>query len=176
MREIPGFEGLYAATSCGKIWSYTRKKFLAQRFDKNGYMRVTLSKDGKLYTRFVHQLVALAFIPNPESKETVNHKDEIKTHNWVGNLEWMTRRENMQYGTRIERAVATRKKNGSYPGNTRKKVYCVELDREFESGVAAGKELILDPSGISKACRGVLKTCGGYHWRFAKEETANETN
>lgn len=177
MRDIPGYEGLYAATSCGKIWSYTSKKFLAQRFDKNGYVRVTLSKGGKLYTRFVHQLVALAYIPNPENKETVNHKDEIKTHNWVGNLEWMTRKENMQYGTRMERAWITRKKNGHFPNCAKKKVYCVELDREFESGMAAAKELILDSSGISKACRGILKTCGGYHWRFVKEgEAANETN
>lgn len=58
MRDIPGFEGLYAATSCGKIWSHRRKIFLKQRYDKYGYLRVGLRKDGKLYTRYVHQLVA----------------------------------------------------------------------------------------------------------------------
>lgn len=45
-----------------------------------------------------------------------------------------------------------------------KPVYCVELDRVFTNASVAGRELFLDPSGISKACKGIHKTAGGYHW------------
>lgn len=54
MRDIKGFEGIYAITSCGKVWSYKRKIFLSPRYDKDGYLRVNLRKDNKAYTRFIH--------------------------------------------------------------------------------------------------------------------------
>ena len=59
-----------------------------------------LRKNGEHHNFQVHRLVAEAFIPNPEGKETVNHKDENKLNNCVDNLEWMTVKENSNYGTR----------------------------------------------------------------------------
>lgn len=109
-KDIPGFESEYAATTDGQIWSYKRKKFLAQRSDKDGYLRVTLSQSGKITTHLVHRLIALTFIENPEGKATVNHIDESKTHNNVNNLEWMTQAENVRHGTRSQRQRETMKK------------------------------------------------------------------
>ena len=105
MKDILGFEGRYAITSCGKVYSYKAKKFLKPRVDKDGYLAVSLSCGGRNHKKycFIHRLVALAYIPNPENKPTVNHKDEIKSHNYVGNLEWMTMAEQNVYGTRLER-------------------------------------------------------------------------
>lgn len=88
-REIPGFPGYYA-TPTGQIWSGKRKIFLAQRPDKDGYLRVNLSVGGRLYTRFVHRLVALAYIPLVSGKEQIDHIDRDKTNNNVSNLRWVT--------------------------------------------------------------------------------------
>lgn len=170
MKDVVGFEGLYAITSCGKVWSYKSKIFLAQRPDKDGYMRVNLAKNKKQYTRFIHRLVAEAYIPNPENKPQVNHKNEFaKTDNNVNNLEWATSLENINYGTRTERAKATRNANPNAKSRA-KKVYCVELDRVFEHGTAAARELGLDQGSVSKNCNGKLRQVKGYHFKFVEED------
>lgn len=158
MKDIKGYEGLYAITSCGKVWSYFSGQFLKPEITEKGYLRVSLIKNGKVKHFKIHRLVAEAYIPNPEGKPQVNHKDEDKTHNYVGNLEWMTSKENNNYGTRNQKI--------------RKPVYCVELDREFESITAAAKELGLSKGNISNALSGKYKTCGGYHWQFAQPAAA----
>jgi hypothetical protein len=58
MIDVEGFEGLYAITSCGKVWSYRNKMFLASQTDKMGYVKVNLHKDGKVYCRYIHRMVA----------------------------------------------------------------------------------------------------------------------
>lgn len=164
MKDIKNYEGLYAITSCGKVWSYRRKKFLAPRDDKDGYQRVNLCKDGQQKTFFIHRLVAEAYIPNPDNKPQINHKDEVKTNNYLNNLEWATSKENVNYGTRNERSAKSR----SIP------VYCVELDKVFSSMKEGAQALGLQPGNISACCAGRAKTTGGYHWRYAigQEATA----
>ena len=159
MKDIIGYEGLYAITSCGKVWSYRSQKFMKPRKDKDGYLLVNLHKEGKQITFRVHRLVAKAYIPNPEGKETVNHKDENKQNNNVNNLEWLTRAENNNYGTHNKRSAIKR----------RKPVYCVELDRVFDSITEAAKETNTRADGISACCIGRNKTCFGYHWRYVDE-------
>ena len=152
INEIKGFEEFkgYAITSCGKVWSYKTNKFLSPGKDKKGYLQVWLA-DGRGHRRNVkiHRLVALAYIPNPNNLETVDHIDENKEHNYINNLRWMTREEN---------------KNRSWC----KKVYCVELDKVFESGAAAARELNLQPSKISNVCNGKRNKTGGYHFQFVE--------
>lgn len=166
MRDIPGYEKQYAVTEDGQVWSHKRNKFLTPLPDKDGYLRVHLCNEGKIKTFFIHRLVALTYIPNPEGKPTVNHKDEIKTNNHVSNLEWATVKENTNYGTRTQRANETKVLRNCV--NARKPVYCVELDKTFPSSNAAAKELDLDQGTISKCCNGKRKSTGGYHWRFAE--------
>ena len=109
MKDIQGYEGLYAVTSCGKIWSYRSKKFINIRKNRGGYLVVNLSKNGKNTTYQVHRLVAKAYIPNPDDLPQINHKDENKEHNYVNNLEWCTAKYNSNYGTRNQRALETKK-------------------------------------------------------------------
>lgn len=154
MKDIKGYEGLYAITSCGKVWSYKSQKFLKPGDNGIGYLKVGLWKEGKTKYRFVHRLVAEAYIPNPENKTDVNHKNEIKTDNYVNNLEWTTHKENMNYGTRIAKIS--------------KAVYCEELSKEFSSAYEAARQLGLSQSGITMCCRGNRKTCGSYHWRYVQ--------
>lgn len=107
MKDIKGFEGVYGVTSCGKVWSYRSKRFLRPWKAGKGYLEVHLSKSGEEKKVYIHRLVADAYIPNPENKPQVNHRDEVKTNNCVNNLEWMTNKENNNYGTKRERQSAT---------------------------------------------------------------------
>ena len=152
INEIKGFEEFegYGITSCGRVYSFKTKRFLKPIKNNRGYLQVQLT-NGTQHKKTVkiHRLVALAYIPNPNNYDTVDHIDENKEHNYINNLRWMTREEN---------------KNRSWC----KKVYCVELDKVFESAAAAARELGLDSSNISNVCNGKRNKTGGYHFQFVK--------
>lgn len=95
MRDISGYEGKYAITSCGKVYSYKRKIFLTPGERRWGYQKVSLCKNGKVKDYYVHRLVAEAYLENPEHKTQVNHKDLNKKNNSLCNLEWATPSENI---------------------------------------------------------------------------------
>ena len=100
MKDVVGYEGQYAVTEDGKIWSYKRKEFMSVHTIKSGYLRTTLrdSKNGNKNKSFlVHRLVAMAFLENKEQKKEVNHKNNVRNDNNVTNLEWVTRSENNKY-------------------------------------------------------------------------------
>ena len=109
MKDILNYEGLYAITSCGKVWSYRSQKFLKPNIKKNGYLEVDLRKNGTHKFCLIHRLVAEAYIPNPLGLPEVNHKSEIKSENFVNNLEWMSAKDNRNYGSRNERIWKTRR-------------------------------------------------------------------
>lgn len=70
---------------------------LTPQVNSKGYLRVCTTINGKPVRFFVHRLVAQAFIPNPENKAQVNHKDGIKKHCTPDNLEWVTNQENRNH-------------------------------------------------------------------------------
>lgn len=77
-------------SSEGAIWSIRRNRHV-KPIKGVGYYWVCLGRDNK---KSIHTLVALAFIPNPEGKPWVNHKNRIRTDNHIDNLEWVTPYEN----------------------------------------------------------------------------------
>lgn len=98
-KDIVGYEGIYAITNTGKVWSYPRwhnrnGKFLSPKNNGNGYLYVGLQKNGMVKYIGIHRLVAIAFIANPLNKKYVNHIDTNKKNNNVSNLEWCTAKEN----------------------------------------------------------------------------------
>lgn len=75
-----------------------RKGWMVASKDKNGYLRYPMVGDNKKRKgMYAHQLVALAFLPNPKSKPFVNHKDHDKSNNTLENLEWCTHLENIRH-------------------------------------------------------------------------------
>lgn len=105
-RDCTIFPDYYSISSDGRVFSKRRGKCLQPKKSQAGYLRVGLACNGKIKMMSVHRLVALAFIPNPENKPTVNHINEIKTDNRVENLEWATNAEQNVHGTRLQRAKA----------------------------------------------------------------------
>lgn len=97
MKDIPGWENLYACTTDGRIWSHRSKKFLTPSKSKRGYLHVTFTRDGKRYDYRVHRLVATTYLDNHENKEQVNHIDGDKLNNYLSNLEWVTPEENIEH-------------------------------------------------------------------------------
>lgn len=156
MRDIKNYEGLYAVTSCGKVWSYRNKKFLSPRINNKGYLRVALSKSGVIKDFYIHRLVADAYIPNADNKPNVNHLDENPLNNNINNLEWVTQKENMNFGTCQERKAQ----------HQLKAVFCIELNKAFSSAKQAAEELNLYAGNITRCCKGNSQTTGGYHFRY----------
>ena len=158
MKDIKDYEGLYAITEDGQVWSYRSNKFIKAFNNGYGYYQVCLSKEGKVSKKRIHRLVAEAYIPNPENKCDVNHKDEDKSNNHVSNLEWATRSENVRYGSSLARGIELRKKHYG--------VYCVELNKVYDTMNAAAAATGVKRNNIGYCCRGIQKTAGGYHWEY----------
>ena len=95
MKKIINNKEEYLIDESGSIWN-KHNKILKSFISKNGYKSITLGnkakKENKGFT--IHRLVAETFIPNPDNKPFVNHKDRNKLNNNVDNLEWVTEREN----------------------------------------------------------------------------------
>lgn len=159
---ISGYPG-YFVTSDGKIYSlkYKNPRQLKTHINRGGYERVGLCRNGKQKLFLVHDIVANAFVPNPDNKPYVNHKDENKLNNVVDNLEWCTVSENNNYGTRLTRIAESKKKK------------IVQLDlfgnvvRVWNSQTDAAKGLGLDCKNINQCLRNKRKRCGGFEWRYS---------
>ena len=146
-------------------------KILKPTTTYGGYLRLSLYTEPKVRASFlVHRLVAEVFIPNPENKESVNHKDGNKINNNLSNLEWATCGENVRHRyAELE---------------TKKTVHkaVIQFDLEgnslcwYESVAEAERETGINKVTISGCChkKPFRLTAGYYKWRFAEEEKPQE--
>jgi hypothetical protein len=108
---IPGFT-MYKINKEGQVFSLYKYKVMKVSKNKEGYLRVTLIKDGKRRGMKIHILLAKTYIENPNGLKTVNHKNFIKTDNRIDNLEWMSQKDNYNHAL-INGRIKKGEENGS---------------------------------------------------------------
>ncbi len=177
-RPVVGYEDIYEVSSYGRVKrlpynsngkTIGRKKVFIRHYDggilkgsvcKNGYRRVTLTKNGKNKFYHIHSIVAQAFISNPRRFPCINHKNEDKTDNRVENLEYCSYKYNNEYNGCKERARRTRiSKVGRPCRATNIKDGSVRI---FPSLSDAWRALGFNKYHIYDVVRKVRKTCNGY--------------
>lgn len=170
-KDIKGYEGLYQVSNLGYVKSLKKTKEVINKGKKyiktikekelkgsfhEGYKTVGLIKNGRTITKYIHRLVAEAFIPNPYNYPIINHIDEDKSNNHYKNLEWCTYEYNNNYGNKTK--------------DIKKSIIQYDLDFNFikrwESISEIENELLISVSNICSCCRFKIKSAGGYIWRY----------
>lgn len=154
-KDIKGYEGLYQISNIGRVRSINyHRKIGMKRIIKpwkagDGYLQIHLYKNGKREKRYIHRLVAEAFLSNPNSESEVNHKDENKTNNCVENIEWCNHLYNCKY--------SFCKSVGKY-----------DLSGKLLKKYKSIKDAVKDTGchSISKCCKGKLNSSGGFIWKY----------
>lgn len=98
-KPVEGYEGFYEVSDRGNIKSLHRNPSSNRALIKNksGYIQVNLSGKGKIVMKYVHRLVATAFLENINRLPTVNHIDGIRDNNNLSNLEWCSQSQNIRH-------------------------------------------------------------------------------
>lgn len=156
-KDIPDYEGIYQANQFGEIRSLPKpmpnggytpiKKMNPHGTDKDGYLVVGLTKDGKQQRKRWHRIIAETFLPNPDDLAVVDHINRCITDNRVSNLQWISAKQN------------TVKDCGRHPK-------CVETGIFYESLSEAQRQTGVDRRSISRCCEGQQKTAGKLHWEW----------
>ena len=167
---IKGFEN-HLINDQGYIYTTIGKKFRKYVPDKDGYLTINFSKEGKFYCKKVHRLVAEHFIPNPKNLPQVNHKKGIKTDNRASELEWCTGSENLKHSYDVLKREASK----SMLGRTGSKspyshiIFQLSLDGfivEIFNGIReAVRQTGIPKTSITKCRDGHLKHARGYIWK-----------
>lgn len=174
-KPVKGYEKTYLVSNTGRVkrvgkyrnqvTEWESNYILTPGVKDNNYLVVNLSKNNKTRMRYVHRLVAEAFIDNPEGLDEVNHKDGNKANNNADNLEWVTRSENQLHAYK----KLNRPTNKNHPKMS-KTVIQLDLDgniiNRYPSYREAQRQTGVD--AIDKVCTGYRnrKTAGGFMWRY----------
>ena len=193
-KDIENYEGYYQVSDLGNVRALYRE-FIGKdgkwkryperqlRFDESttphrlSYRRVTLSKDYKTKRILVHRLVAQAFLPNPESKEFVNHIDNNGLNNSLQNLEWVTHAENMIHAQKQGRLFLAQSSGGKKGGRISKQ-RCLDEVSSLVGNVLGGYLILrLDkPNKHGKVALCVRCVCCGREYTRSKDYILNASH
>lgn len=174
---IAGYEGLYEVSNLGRVKSLSKfggknySVFLSERVMKLrdnglGYKQISLTKESIKKTYYIHILVAIHFVANPNSYPEVNHENGDKDCNEYWNLKWCTRKQNEEHAwdTGLKSMIGD---NHALS----KRVLQMDMNgnviREWTNGHQAMQETGYANGHISKCCRGLAKQAYGFKWAYA---------
>ena len=185
-KVIENFEG-YMISNFGRVKSLKKNIMLTPSMNNWGYLRVKLSQDGKRYRLLIHRLVLKSFKPNEDLNKTeCNHKDGNKENNYVENLEWCTRSDNMKHAFKIGLRNFKGENNpnyGKHPSNETRKLMSEKLRGEnhpqsiltekdvikiwkyLEEGILTQKQ-IAEKFGVKQSIISAIKL--GQKWKHIK--------
>lgn len=174
-KDIPEYEGLYQASNLGRIKSLERidalghrlkEKILKPSIGNSGYYQVCLCKNSIVKHYMIHRLVWKAFNGSIPKNMQCNHLNEIKTDNRLENLNLMTSKENVNYGTRNERAGKVLKNRKDQSKIVLQFTLESILVKEYPSVMQAVRDNGFNQGNIFACCNGRQKTAYGYKWRY----------
>ena len=164
MVEINMFE-YYDVSTDGICKNLKTGKIKNTFISNSGYERVSLWFNGKHKNVSIHRMVALKYLPNPDNKKYINHKDGNKLNNNVNNLEWCNQSENTihAYKNNLIKSHTTKVNQYDKDGN---------FIKQWESINEVCKTLKLNHANISTTCKGNTnrKLVGGYRWQYVEEK------
>ena len=165
----------YYVTDSGEMYSRKEyhnpqgriKKITPQ--NRKGYKFIRLYKNNKASAKCIHRLVAEAFIPNPENKPYVNHKNGIKTDNRVESLEWVSASANTIHAHRVLGRKSSLFGRFGKDNPKSKRILQIKDNKiiaEFYGCYEACRVTGINHGHISACCRGERKTAGGFQWQY----------
>lgn len=161
-RDVVGYEGLYKVSNLGNVYSYYVNRNLKGGYTLDGYRYVALRKDNVRKNKFVHRLVGIAFIDNPNNLPLINHKDENPRNNCVDNLEWCDHEYNNTYNNvHIRNSKKISKRVYGYNESC-------ELVYEYYGVREAARKLNLNKGGICDSCNGKMPVYKNIVWSYNK--------
>lgn len=136
--------------------------------NKDGYKYVRLMRDSKQRKVYLHDLLGKVFVPNPENKPEINHKNGIKDDNRLDNLEWSTRAENMAHARRTG-LIDKEKMVSATIEACHREVYCYEDDTYFYTAAEAADRYEVSRSAITLCCQEKTNSVKGKHFCYAED-------
>ena len=178
-KDIPEYEGLYQASNLGRVKSLERfrkgkndslasvkEKILKPSINHRGYYQVALCKNSIRKFYYVHRLVYEAFNGSIPEGLQVNHINEVKTDNRLSNLNLMTPKENINYGSRTEKCSKELKNRKDQSKSVLQFTLEDILIKEYPSIQQVYRETGFNQSNICGCCNGKRKQAYGYIWRY----------
>ena len=159
-KQIEGYDGLYAVSNYGRVKSFVTNKLLSPQNNGSGYFKVELWKNKRGRKLYIHRLVATAFLPNPNLKTEINHKDSNPANNHVSNLEWVSSSENTKH------AVYKHALNAW--GNPAKPIEAISIDggEVIKFATISEAERTIGSRHITDVLKGKRNQCKGYTFRY----------
>lgn len=149
----------YYISKSGKVLSIKgRPKLLKPSKNDKGYLQIQLFKNGKRKIMYIHRIVAITFIPNPNNYPIINHKDENPLNNNLNNLEWCTQSYNVSYGN-SRKSMSVKVNAYKYPA--------MEFVGTFKSISEAGRKLNIHHCSICNILKGKQISTKGYFFEYA---------
>jgi hypothetical protein len=168
MKEFILHNNILFANTDGHIYRLVKGEYIIlKEYDRRGYKLISLGFNGIHKPFTIHRIIAKCFIPNPENKPIVNHKDGIKHNNIPENLEWSTSAENNLHAYRVLKHQG----RGGVPKDSEKAVLQCDLSgnviAEYKSLCEAARAIGGNQGSISMCIQGKRrKIHKGCTWKF----------